>query len=412
MFKTGAVGLAWRLRLAGLSLALAAGAVNTGRADEPPIKIGMATDLTGVAAVYARGQVNGVQLAVDEINAAGGIKGRRLELLVRDSQLKPELGASLVRDLITRDHVDYLIGPDSSAVGVAVTNVARQYKKVVMMTIPNTPRLTGELFHPYFFTIVETGTMLARAMADGPGKHYNRIAFIGGDYEASHQAVKYFTDFLAKSNPGAQIVQAQYPKLGETDFAPYITQLIAAKPDLVYSYLWGSDMIAFIKQAKAYGLFGKTKFATLLFLDDLRALGQDMPDGLIGQMYAPPFGTDTDKMHQFVQRYEAKYHEYPSDYPVLAYDGMSVLAAGIKAAQSFTSDDVVAALEHINFPGLEGNIAFRAVDHQGTGFSFLGTTGTPPGWHEPFKAMVDIQRIPAQDVWPTPEEILAERKPK
>ena len=407
-----AAGFVHCLRIAGLSAALAIAGTASLRAEEPPIKIGLTTDLTGVAAVYARGQVNGVQLAADEINAAGGIKGRKIEIIVRDSQLKPELGASLTRDLITREHVDYLIGPDSSAVGVAVTNVAKQYKKVVMMTIPNTPRLTGELFHPYFFTIVETGSMLAKAMADGPGKQYNHIAFIGGDYEASHQAVKYFTDFLAKSNPKAQVIQAQYPKLGETDFAPYITQLIAAKPDLVYSYLWGSDMIAFVKQAKSYGLFDKTKVATLLFLDDLRALGPDMPDGLIGQMYAPPFGTDTERMHQFIQRYQAKYHEYPSDYPVLGYDGMSVLAAGITAATSFASDDVVAALEHINFPGLEGSIEFRAVDHQSTGFSFLGVTGTAPGWHEPFKTMVDIERIPAQAVWPTPEEILAERKPK
>jgi branched-chain amino acid transport system substrate-binding protein len=401
-----------RVGVLSLTLAVLLSSIATARADEPPIKIGLTTDLTGVAAVYARGQVNGVQLAADEINAAGGIKGRKLEIIVRDSQLKPELGASLTRDLINREHVDYLIGPDSSAVGVAVSNVARQYKKVVMMTIPNTPRLTGELFHPYFFTIVETGTMLARAMADGPGKQYNRIAFIGGDYEASHQAVKYFTDFLAKSNPKAELIQTQWPKLGETDFTPYITQIIAAKPDLVFSYLWGSDLIAFIKQAKPYGLFDKTKVATLLFLDDLRVLGPDMPDGIIGQMYAPPFATNTDRMHDFIKRYEAKYQEYPSDYPVLGYDGMSVLAAGIAAASSFSSDDVVKALEGIKIEGLEGPIQFRAVDHQSTGFSFLGTTGTEPGSTLPFKTMVDIKRIPAQDVWPTPEEILAERRPK
>jgi branched-chain amino acid transport system substrate-binding protein len=396
-----------RTGITAVAAALVLGSI--AQADEPPIKIGLTTDLTGIAAAYARGQVNAVQLAIDEINAAGGIKGRKLELLVRDSQLKPELGTSHTRDLIVREHVDYLIGPDASSVGVAVSAVAKQYKKVVMMTIPNTPRLTGELFHPYFFTIVPSGTMLARAMAEGIGPKYEKIAFIGGDYEASHQAIKYFGDWLAKVNPKAKIINEQWPKLGEPDFTPYITQLMSAKPDLVWSYLWGSDLIAFIKQAKPYGLFEHTKFATLLFLDDLKALGAEMPDGIIGQMYAPPFGTKSDRMSQFITKFQAKYNDYPSDWAVLGYDGMHVLADGIKTASSFDSEAVIKALEGITYEGLQGTTKFRLVDHQGNVPSFLGTTGKDASL--PFKTLVDIQRIEADKVLPTPDEILAERKP-
>lgn len=393
--------------LAGAALATAT--ASTASAQEGPIKIGLTTDLTGIAAAYARGQVNGVELAIAEINAAGGIKGRKLELLVRDSQLRPELGTSHTRDLITREKVDYLIGPDASSVGVAVSAVAKQYKKVVVMTIPNTPRLVGELFHPYFFTIVPSGTMLARAIAEGLDKKYKNIAFIGGDYEASHQAVKYFGDWLAKVNPDAKITNTQWPKLGEPDFTPYITQLLAAKPDLIFSYLWGSDLIAFIKQAKPYGLFEQTKFSTLLFLDDLRALGDEMPDGIIGQMYAPPFGTKGAKMDDFIQKYQAKYGQYPSDWSVMAYDGMMILAQGIKNASSFDQDAVVKALEATKYEGLQGGTTtFREVDHQGNVPSFLGTTGKDPKL--PFKTLVDIKRIEADKVWPTPQEILAERK--
>ena len=169
------IGLPIMKRIASLALsatmaASLAMASTVARAEEAPIKIGLTTDLTGIAAAYATAQVNSVKMAIEEINAAGGIKGRKLELLVRDSQLKPALGASLTRDLIVRDKVDYFIGPDASSVGVAVSGVAKQYKKVVVMTIPNTPRLTGELFHKYFFTIVPSGTMLARAMAEGAVK--------------------------------------------------------------------------------------------------------------------------------------------------------------------------------------------------------------------------------------------------
>lgn len=393
---------------ASLLYALAGSSVGA-RAQEP-IKIGLTTDLTGIAAAYARQQVQGVEFAAEQINQAGGVKGRKLQILVRDSQLKPELGATLTRDLITRERIDYIVGPDASSVGVAVSNVARQYKKVVMMTIPNTPRLTGELFHPHFFTIVPSGTMLARAMAEGLGTKYNNVAFIGGDYEATHQALRYFTEWMGKTNPAAKIVNKQFPKLGEPDFTPYITQLISAKPDLVFSYLWGSDLIAFIKQAKPYGLFDKMKLATLLFLDDLKALGPDMPDGVLGQMYAPPFGTDSAEMRDFVAKYRAKYNDYPSDWAVLGYDGMMVLAEGIRSAATFEQDDVVKALEAISHKGLQDTIRFRAIDHQGNAPSFLGTTGASKDL--PFKTLVDIQRIPAEKVWPSDAEILAERKPK
>ena len=377
-------------------------------ADEPPIKIGLTTDLTGIAATYARAQVDSVQLAIDEINEAGGINGRKLELLVRDSKLKPELGSSLTRDLIVREKIDYLIGPDASSVGVAVTGVAKQYKKIVVMTIPNTPRLVGELFHPYFFTIVPSGTMLARAMAEGIGKDNEKIAFIGGDYEASHQAVKYFGAWLEKVNPKAKIISEQWPKLGEPDFTPYITQLMSAQPDIIFSYLWGADLIAFIKQAKPYGLFEKTKFATLLFTDDLVALGDDMPDGVIGQMYAPAFGTKSEKMDAFIKKFTDKFGHYPSDWAVMGYDGMMILAQGIKDTNVGDSDAVSAAIQKLKFDGLQGEVVFREVDHQGNVPSFLGTTGKVEGL--PFKGLVDIKRIPAETVMPTPEEILAQRK--
>ena len=378
------------------------------RASEGPIRIGLTTDLTGIAASYAQAQVDAVRMAIDEINAEGGVKGRTFELLVRDSKLQPNLGSSLTRDLIVREKIDYLIGPDASSVGVAVTGVARQYKKVVVMTIPNTPRLVGELFHTYFFTIVPSGTMLARAMAEGIGPDNEKIAFIGGDYEASHQAIKYFGDWLAKVNPKAGIIDQQWPKLGEPDFTPYITQLLAAKPDIVFSYLWGADLITFIKQAKPYGFFEKTRFATLLFLDDLVALGDDMPDGVIGQMYAPPFGTKSDRMDAFIQRFEDKYGHYPSDWAVMGYDGMRILAQGIGNAKSWSGDDVSDAILAHDYDGLQGTVQFRDVDHQGNVPSFLGTTGKVEGL--PFKALTDIKRIDAETVMPTPEEILQQRK--
>ncbi|MDB6002223.1 MAG: Extracellular ligand-binding receptor, partial [Rhizobacter sp.] len=219
MVKTTCFGSRFKARAAALVVGVAASlgsllAAAPAAAQTGPIKVGLTTDLTGIAAAYARSQVNGVQLAIDQINAGGGLMGRKLELLVRDSQLKPDLGTSHTRDLITREKVDFLIGPDGSAVGMTVSAVAKQYKKVVMMTIPNTPRLTMDTFHPYVFTVVPSGMMEARAMAEAIGPSYKRVAFIGGDYEAAHQGLKFFKDWLSKVNPSAEIVSEAWPKLG------------------------------------------------------------------------------------------------------------------------------------------------------------------------------------------------------
>lgn len=387
----------------GLAAAVSLLGAGPAGAQDKPIKVGLTTDLTGIAAAYARSQVNGVQLAIDQINASGGLLGRKVELLVRDSQLKPDLGTSHTRDLITRENVDFLIGPDASSVGMTVSAVARQYKKVVMMTIPNTPRLTMETFHPYVFTVVPSGLMEARAMAEAIGPGAKRVAFIGGDYEAAHQGLKFFKEWLAKVNPSAEIVAEAWPKLGEPDYSSYITRLMSSRPDVIFSYLWGADLIGFVKQSKPYGVFDKTKVASLVFLDDLKALGNEMPDGVIAQMRAPFFSIPGDRMTRFVDQYHAKYNDYPADWAIMGYEGMQILAQAIQKAKSLDSDAIVKGVEQARYDGLRGPISFRGIDHQGTVGSYIGTTAKSDKY--PFKVLVDVKRIPAEKVWPSPAEV-------
>lgn len=375
-----------------------------------PIKVGLTTDLSGVASAFARSQINGVQMAIDEINAGAPPLGRKLELITRDSQLKPDLGTSHTRDLITGEKVDVLIGPAGSAVGLTVSAMARQYKKVVMMTIPNSPRITTELFHPYVFSIVPSGLMEARAMAEVIGPRAKRIAFIGGDYEASHQNLKYFRERLAKVNPGAEIVAEAWPKLGEQDYSSYITLIMSARPDVVYSYLWGADLVGFVKQARPYGVFDKSTFASLTYMDDIKALGADMPEGVIGQMRAPFFALSGDKARKFTEDYRKRFNDWPTDWAFMGYEGMQMLALGIKDAGSVNSDDIVKALEKVSYEGLRGTISFRTADHLGNTPSFIGTTVASKD--HPFKLMKSVQMIAAEKIWPTPEELVQMRAAK
>lgn len=374
-----------------------------------PIKIGVALGLTGPYAGYAEAMRNGMNLAIEDINAKGGMLGRKAELLVRDSQAKIDLGVTAARNLITGEGVDFLIGPDGGSMAVAVTNVAKQYKKVMINTIAGSPRLTGELFHPYYFTLVPTGIMQGRAAAEDIGKNFKRrIAWIGADYESAHQAFQYFSARLKTVNPNAEIEAQQWPKLGETDFSPYIAGIMSSRPEVLVSYLNGSDIIGFVKQAKPYGLFDAMKFGTTLFLDDIKALGPDLPDGVIAQTYAPALSINTPEMKRFVEHYKSTHGgDIPSDWAVRAYDGVTLLAAGAEAAKSTDSDAVSKAIEGLTFTSLTGPVSFRAIDHQGTVPVFRGITGTSRDL--PFKVIKDLQEIPAEAVWPSEKEVLAQR---
>ncbi|MGE0796925.1 MAG: ABC transporter substrate-binding protein [Lautropia sp.] len=372
------------------------------------IKVGLTTDFTGIAAAFTRSTLQGTELAIADLNEAGGALGRKFVLLTRDSQLKPDLGTTHTRDLITRENVDILVGPNSSAVGLTVSAVAKQYQKPVIMVTANTPRLAMELYHPQFFTLVPSGLMEARAMAEVIGPLGKRFAFVGADYEASHQTLKYFKERLASVNPGAEFVAEAWPKLGEPDYSSFITRLTTAKPEVLFSYLWGADFVGFARQAKPYGLFDRMKVGTLLFMDDLKALGQDMPDGVYGQMRAPFFALDGDAIRSFTERYRAKYKDWPADWAIMAYESMQVYGAAIKKAGTVEAQALTKAIEGGQYDLLRGKVSFRAIDHQGNVPSFIGRTAADSRY--PFKILKDIARVPAEKIWPSEEEVRASRK--
>ena len=377
-------------------------------AQSSDIKVGLTTDFTGIAAAFTRSTLQGAQMAVADINEAGGALGRKFVLLTRDSQLKPDLGTTHTRDLITRENIDILIGPNSSAVGLTVSAVAKQYQKPVIMTTANTPRLPMELFHPQFFTLVPSGLMEARAMAEVLGPMGKRFAFIGGDYEASHQTLKYFKDRLAQVNPSATFVAEAWPKLGEPEYSSFITRLTSAKPDVLFSYLWGADLVGFTRQAKPYGLFDRMKVGTLLFMDDLKALGPDMPNGVYGQMRAPFFAIQGDAITRFTERYRARFNDWPADWAIMAYESMLVYAAAIRKAGTVEAQALTKSLETTEFDLLRGKVSFRTIDHQGDVPSFIGRTTSDSRY--PFKILADVVRVPAQKIWPSEAEVQASRK--
>ena len=369
------------------------------------IRIGWTADMPGIGATFYESQKKAIELFIANKNAAGGVLGKQLELVIRDSKLKPDVGATVARELILSEKCDFLIGPTSSGVALAVTKVAKEFKKIVYFHTSNTEKLTTTDFHPYMFQVVPNTGIEGRGITMFLSKKpYKRYCFIGPDYAYAHTQWDAFKKNLAKLNPKAEILEAVWTKLGETNYAPYIPTLMARKPDIIYTNLWGGGLSSFIKQAKPYGLFKKASITSLYDLDMMRATGLDMPEGLLGYTRCPFYAIDNATMQSFVEKYNAKYNEWPSDWACMAYDGLIALTTAIEKAQSIDSDKVVKAIEGLKFESLRGPRYIRAEDHMANMGIYVGYTAKARKYKD-FLILKDVVEVPAEDVWLSVDEV-------
>jgi len=363
------------------------------------IRIGWTADMPGIGATFYESQKKAVELFIEEANASGGVLGKKLELIIRDSKLKPDVGATMARELILSEKCEFLIGPTSSGVALAVTKVAKEFKKIVYFHTSNTEKLTTTDFQPYMFQVVPNTGIEGRGITMFLSKKpYKRYCFIGPDYAYAHSQWDTFKENLAKLKPEAEILEAVWTKLGETNYAPYIPTLMARKPEIIYTNLWGGGLSSFIKQAKPYGLFKNASITSLYDLDMLRATGMDMPEGLLGYSRCPFYAVPTLDMQVFAEKYHKKYNEWPSDWAAMAYDGLIVLTTAIEKAGSAKSEDVVKVLGGLRFASLRGARFIRAEDHMANVGLYVGYTGKDPKY-EGFLILKDVVEVPAEKVW-------------
>src|SRR3954466_419894 len=244
------VGLALVLAVTMLSAPAARAADN--------IKIGFPMPLSGPAAVYGVPVTKGAELAIADINAKGGVLGRKLELLSRDSKANADEAVRLAREMIIKNNVDFLSGTLTSAEAPAVSTIAKENKVVFVAPVAKTARLTApENLHPYIFrlasnTLIEGGTG-ASLMAKW--QEVKKVATIAPYYAYGRDAVGAFVEYLKKLRPDIEIVDQQWPKLGEADFTAFITAQMGKKPDAVECNVFGGDFVTLAKQAGPLGYF-------------------------------------------------------------------------------------------------------------------------------------------------------------
>ncbi len=350
------------------------------RAQNKPIKIGMGTILSGRVAQLGVSSRNAVMMEVEKFNAAGGLGGRKIEMVIRDSKGKAEESARIARELITSDGCEVLFDCESSAGAFAVQEVARDLGVLCIhnlsettslsadpkIRIPNAFRTARQGLHD---SIVGGGYAAAIAKAKG----LKRWVTLAPDYAYGRDATADFVEFLKRFNPEVEIVSESWPKLFQPDYTEVITKILQAKPQAMYSCLWGGDLTSFIDQASIYALFNDTQLFAVNMADytTLTAV-KNLPKGIhSGNRYLRTFPSNKANM-DWGNAYFAKYKEYPTNWSWEAAVGMQFLTEAIKKTNSTDTKKLADALRgmKINSPfGADGTITMRAEDQTTVGYA-------------------------------------------
>jgi len=369
-------------------------------APKEPIKLGAIYCFAGPCYMYSESAIHGIRIAAEEINAKGGILGRRLDVTVRDTEMKVDVGARETKDLILREKVNFLEGPCSSGVGLAMQVVHSEYKIIRVTTMANTEGQVVDKFTPYIVQIVPNTYMEAIAATRYLHKRFpnaKKFCTIAPDYEFGRREESAFEEEIKRLVPDAEILYQAWPKPGEKDFTAFITAIMAKKPDAVHSSLFGGDLVAFTKQAAPYEFFKKIPFIALYDLPVLLALGPDAPEGTMGFGRGCFFMDPNPKMMQFVEKYRKVRGAYPDSWAVQAYDGVYLIKAAVEKAKTVETEAVIKAMEGIALDSLRGKFFIRPLDHMGSVPCYQGVIAKDPNY--PFTIWKDLSRIPGDQVW-------------
>ena len=373
------------------------------------IKIGVPLPISGTSAQFCIPMLKGVQMYADEINAKGGVLGRQIELISRDSKAKPEEAVRVTRELINNEKADFIVGTFTSGEGPAVSEIAKEAKVLFLALGPKTDRLTApESLHPYVYRIAANTTTEGRAAASIVAKwKIKRIATIAPDFAYGRDGAAAFLAALKKLRPDIELVDQQWPKLNEADYSPFITAQMSKKPDAVYSVICCGNFTAFAKQATALGYF---KLLNNNFMnvgeggshEALVALGAEYPRGIWGNaadaFYLIQKDSATVKAHA---DYTARVKVYlkdqnPPSWVISGYLGMQFLVEAIKKANSIDALKVGAALNDMELMTPLGKMTMRGKDHQLTRGLVWGQAVTSKDY--PFPILSPVEYIDVRNL--------------
>lgn len=329
------------------------------------IKLGVTEPLSGTFKDVGERYVEGVQYAVKTINETGGLLGKKVEVIPIDSELKPDVASRKAQNLILKEGVRFFAGGTGSSVGAAMAQLATRENLIFFTYGMEAASLTGDKCTKNFFRATSNTDMRSYALAViMVKKGYKNIAIIAQDYSFGKEAVAAFKKKLAEISPQTKISVELYHPAGTKDFAPYVSQIVAAKPDAIFTPNWGNDLTLFLKQGRPMGM--KQKIFSYYINDEvvIQSLGDDSL--VIGDMgveaYAP--SAPPKKNKDFVAKFYKDKGYYPTALRGRAYVATMFWAEAVKKAGSTDINAVIKAWEGLSYDGPVGLWTMRAADHQ------------------------------------------------
>ena len=384
------------------SLAAAAGAFSVPAAAQGVIKIGEVNSYKAQPA-FLEPYKKGMDLAVDQINAGGGVNGWKVELITRDDNGNPGDAVRAAEELISREQVDVLTGTFLSHIGLALTDFAKQKKVFFLAAEPLTDKITWQNGNRYTFRLrPSTYMQVAMLIPDTAAMKKKRWAVIYPNYEYGQSAAATFKELLKKAQPDVEFVAEQAPPLGKVDAGSVVQAVADAKPDAIFNVLFGADLTKFVREGNTRGLFKGREVVSLLtgepeYLDPLK---DEAPNGWLVTGY-PWYGINTPAHKAFVDAYQAKFKDYPRLGSIVGYVTIQSLAAGLKKAGSSDTEKMIAAFRGLQLETPVGPISYRPEDHQSTMGGFVGRTKNEGGKG----VMVDFRYIDGAKVLPSADVV-------
>ena len=375
-------------------------------AAQGPIKVGIVDTYTGPPTTYTYDVRDAFKLAIDEVNAKGGVVGRKIEFTTRDDKFKVDLALSMAKELVMNEKVDILMGTINSAGGLAVSEYCKTEKIPFLVTFSKSEKVTGEKGHRYVFSITENTAMIGKAAAVGLAKRpFVKYWIAGDDYEYGHALADGVWGHLKKIKPNVELLGQSWWKVGEPELTPYLTAITAAKPDAVIFATGGASMVNVMKAAKATGFAEKIPMFlhTATELSTLAPLGLDAPEKIIGTSNYHFYYPDNPKNKAFVKAFKDAYKREPKVGALYGYITAHFIIQGLAKAGKMDPEKLIDALEGMKVDTPVGEVEMRAFDHQAMLPMFMGVTKKVPEY--PFLIASDIITIPAKDVMPSIEEI-------
>jgi branched-chain amino acid transport system substrate-binding protein len=323
----------------------------------------------------------GWELALAEINAKGGINGKKVEVISRDDNGNPGDAVRVAEELVSKEKVDLIFGTFLSNIGLAVTDFAKQRKVVFVAAEPLTDKITWQNGNRYTFRLrPSTYIQAAMLVPEAAKQKKKRWAVVYPNYEYGQSAAATFKALLKQAQPDVEFVAEQAPALGRIDAGAVAQAIADAKPDAIFNATFGADLSKFVREGQTRGLFKDRFVVSLLtgepeYLDPLR---DEAPEGWLVTGY-PWYSIKSTEHDRFVQAYQKRWKEYPRAGSVVGYATMMSVAAAITKAKSVETEAVIAAFQNLSVDTPLGKIYYRAQDNQSTMGAYVGYTAINQG---------------------------------